>query len=676
VEQAQGLLNRALVRPYRAASLPLLRALAALHARNRDFVAEAATYHDILQLAPTDRAALRGRVFASLRMGAPHLAGRYAEQDAEAFTPAEIRDLQQTSAGRSIKWGEVEARAGIGPRRFQATNRALAKNADVRELHRRAGAMNSLSGQRTEFDRIVALRDRMRMGEAIALYGDLKRRQVQVPAYTLAAVADAYLYQRQSKQARDLYLAALALSKNDREYPNREWQLQLFDAYIDANQFDDARQLIDQLEQDIPPLLNRGLRGVEVDNEFYEQAAIDAVRARLYADEFDASQTLLEQTLDAAPFNLDARLARGELLQFREQPRAAQEQYASVLVDDPANLFAAAGIAETALALNDLKTAKTRMQALTKTYPENREIQRVQQQLHAYQQPILTVVSEAGRSPTGGGRRGNQDWLVDALLHSGPFKQHWRAFAHTFNAESDFSNVTGTRRRIGIGGEYRAPAWQVSGELNQDQTRLDNFGVSVSAAWLPTDQWKLDLEFESNSNDIPLQASAAGIDMQALRLGMAYNHNESRSLRTNLAYAWFSDSNRRIEVGADWQERWWSGPVYKLDTRLSISASDNSLTNAVYFNPRRDFSSDIQIINEWTLWRNYRRSFKHRLIIGAGNYWQQDFGAKFSTGLRYEHEWNLDNYRSLNYGIVYERHPFDGEINERTGLFLNLTWHF
>lgn len=676
LECAQKLLEQDLAHPYNTDSLPLLHARAYLYQHKRDFVSEVATYHDILQLAPNDRAALSGRVFAVLNMGAPHLSVTYAEQNPELFSSAELRSLQQASAGRSIKWGGIESNAGIGSKRFETTDKALAQNANVLAKHVRDGTIDSSSGHLTEFDRIVGLCNRVRMAEAIALYEELKERHIEIPPYALAAIADAYSYQRQPRQARDLYLEAMALSRNDREYPNREWQMNLFYAYIDANEFDAARELIDQLEKEIPPVLHKGLRGVEVDNGLYEQARVNVARARLYADKLNESQTLLDQTLLAAPFSLDARLAYADLLQSRDQPRSAQKRYTSLLVDDPTNLHAAVGIAETALTLADLDTAKTQLDTLIKNYPENLGAQRLQRQFHAYQQPVLTMSSDLGQSSTGGGNNGNQSWLIDEMLHSGTFNHNWRVFEHSFNAEAIFGNTAGTRHRIGIGSDYRSPTWQISGELNQDLDGLDNVGAILSMSWSPSDQWRLETGIESNSNDIPLKASAADITKQAINLGMSYSHQEFLSLSTNLGYSWFSDSNHRIEAGENWRERWWSGSTYRLDTRLGVFASSNTLDGAVYFNPRNDVSIDAQMINEWTLWRNYLYSFKNRLVLGVGQYWQQDYGAKAMDTVRYEHEWNFDPFRALSYGIAYERHPYDGVIDTRISVSLNLTWHF
>ncbi|MEK7776952.1 MAG: hypothetical protein AAB331_06190, partial [Planctomycetota bacterium] len=218
-ERSQQLLEQNLSRPYNTDSLPLLHVRAYLYRHKLDFVSEASTYQDILQLAPNDQAALRRRVFAVSNMGAPHLSVAYAEQNPELFSKAELLSLHQASAGRNIKWGGIESNADIGPKRFKTTDKALAQNARVIALHERDGAMDTPSGRLAEFDRIVGLSNRSRMREAIALYEELKERHIAMPPYVLAAVAEAYLCQHQPKISRDLYLEALNSSRNDREYP-------------------------------------------------------------------------------------------------------------------------------------------------------------------------------------------------------------------------------------------------------------------------------------------------------------------------------------------------------------------------------------------------------------------------------------------------------------------------
>ena len=416
--QAQQVLEPWLAPPHSLASLPFLQACALLYQRQNDALSEAAMYHDILRLAPQDSSALRGRVFATQRMGAPHLAATFAAQTPELFSGTEMRHLQQSLAGKSIQWGTAESAVDLGPQRFQATDRAIEQNAAV------SGA--DAVGQRASFDRLVALRDRVRMDEAIALYHALTQQHVELPAYALAAAAEAYAYKREPERARDLYLQALALSQNDPDYPNRAWQFGLFEAYMDANAFEAARQLMEQLQQEIPPIIHKGLPGVERDNDFYGRARVNAARVRLAANALAESQRMLEHLGRAAPFNLETRLTSADLLQARELPRAAQEQYVSVRVDDPSNLDATVGIAETALGLYDLGTATAQRDVLMAHYPENRAVQRLQRELQAYARPRFTLTSETGFSGSGAGNTGNSDWQIATTFLSAPFANHWR----------------------------------------------------------------------------------------------------------------------------------------------------------------------------------------------------------------------------------------------------------
>src|SRR5690606_8878553 len=86
--------------------------------------------------------------------------------------------------------------------RFDATDLALLRNATVNQLYG--------SHADTDADRLVALRDRQRMRDAVALYESLTAAETPVPSYARVAAADAYLYLEQPEVARDLYLGALA----------------------------------------------------------------------------------------------------------------------------------------------------------------------------------------------------------------------------------------------------------------------------------------------------------------------------------------------------------------------------------------------------------------------------------------------------------------------------------
>lgn len=72
----------------------------------------------------------------------------------------------------------------------------------------------------------------------------------------------------------------------------------------------------------------------------------------------------------------------------------------------------------------------------------------------------------------------------------------------------------------------------------------------------------------------------------------------------------------------------------------------------------------------------YRSSLRQLLIVSGGVYVQEGYSVDATVTARYEHEWRFHPLRTLNYGAQYERHPYDGVINERASFFVNSSWYF
>ena len=206
---------------YSAADIPMLVALAELHELRKEWLPAASAYQTVLQFNPVFRYAQRGRVFALSQAGLPYLAKRYADLQPDAFNAEEKYQLAHTAAALTIRFGQAQLAVEEKPSRFATTDIALAENAD---LSRQFGA-----NTRTNFDRLIALRDRGYMREAVQLYASLLEAKVVIPAYVKLAAADAYLFLEQPETARDLYLEGLQeLGAAD---PNEVLNLQISLAY-------------------------------------------------------------------------------------------------------------------------------------------------------------------------------------------------------------------------------------------------------------------------------------------------------------------------------------------------------------------------------------------------------------------------------------------------------------
>lgn len=655
------------------AGLPLARVLAAVLEAAGDALGAAALYQEILVLAPGDADATRRQVHLLADAGLPQLALQRVTANAGLFSSAEVLRLQHDRGARLIQWGERQIAVDRRQQRFAATERALAANAAVIETASPASAAP------TEFDRVVVLRDRLRMVEARALFIDLERRGLKLPAYVLTAAADAHLYLEQPEQARELYLRAIAAA--GKREPGILFAL--FYAYVECEQHALARQMADELLALTPPIINRGLKGVELDNPDYPAAINAGVLQLIFSDRLDAAQAALAEARGRAPFNFALRATAGTLLASREQPRASLAAFDALLIDDPDNLSARIGRAENLQTLKAFAAAAGELAQLVHDYPEHKGVLAANQKLGVQQSPSMTIDSTLGRSPAAGaaGPIAARDSVLDAHYYSSPIAGHFRMFAHLRHAQGQI-NLNGVdsrlrRDRAGIGADLRRPGWEGRAEL---QVPLGGggaaSGIALALAHEFSDAWKLGVRLDSNTPDLAWRAFGNRISARAWALEAGHVVHESRNFQASLARLDYSDGNRRDSALLTWRERWISGPVYKLSSLVSAGFSGNSRDPQVtpYFNPPRDRGVDLTLINEWLTWRRYTHAFTQRLMLGIGSYGQSGVANNAVQSWRYEHEWTRDRRLTLRYGIGGSRHPYDGVQQTRNFLYLNLAW--
>ncbi|MEN3294296.1 MAG: biofilm synthesis protein PgaA [Burkholderiales bacterium] len=663
---------------YRHSDMPLLVALADLRERRKEWLPAATAYQEVLRFDPGFLYALRGRVFALDRAGMPHLAKRLADSRPDAFNADEKQRLAQAAAGHTVSFGKAQIAVSTNRRtRFSTTDAALAQSAD---LASRFGPTRT-----SQLDRLVALRDRVRMREAAALYESLAAENTTIPPYAKAAAADAYLYLEQPEKARDLYRDALnAASAGDKaEIP--DWQIALIFAYNEAEQHDEAQALADRLLAATPATSNKGLRGVEAPNEEYSRVAVMSGLVRLYAERLEEAEQRLAELRAQAPFNSEVRAAWASLLSTREKPRAALEEFTLLQIDDPAFVEAAASRGESLLALNEFSEAKTMLPPLLADFPEDKEVQKFARKLSLYDSPHLRVETTVGRGAAVAGAES----VLDAALYSAPLTgslgDGYRVFAHWSrsqgradlppppNGAADAETVS--RNRAGAGLNYRSRFVTAEAEANRAMNSAEKSGAALGVGWTPSDAWQGRIALDTNVNDLPAAAFRNGVTAKALKLNLSWALHESHKIGADLSRTRFSDSNVRDEARLWWTERWVSGPVFKLATTLAFYGSQNSEGERVYFNPKSDRQADLTVTGEWQSSRRYERWFKQRVALTGGRYRQDGFRREAAGDLRYEHEWNRDEELSLRYGIGHSFHPYNGVRESRNYGYLSLNWN-
>lgn len=634
--------------------LALLHAQAHIFERQQDFLQAAATCQEILQLDPTDRTAQRQLVLLTDRVGAPQLALALAKRYPEALSMQEVNAIKQRSTALQIRWGEVWSDIKAGPARFADTDRALTDSADLQRSLRQAGQQETPVMNNAIFDEMVALRDRIRMQEVIARHEALTARDVDIPPYALAAAADAYLYERQPERARQLYQEALARQSPNAQ--NLDWQRGLFYAEVESEDFDSAQDLIDQFTRPGDPLW---------------------VDSRLAFERWDEAEQWAAGVLAKAPANFYARSKQATVQAARGQRRAANRTYGQMLADFPDSLTARIGYAETQLALARYPEAEREIAGLVADYPENRAVQRAASEWREQNSWLFSLDSVMGGSNDASAVFGNRDLYAQSFLYSPPIDYYYRGYVRLFDSEARFQDSQkATRSRFGIGLEKRTTDWEWVAELNDELDGSSNPGTNLTLVYKPNDFLSFKGAYQSNTDDVPLKAVLNDIQAQLYLISATYSLNEARQLRFTFGYEPFNDDNNRFFINTSWFERLTNAPRYKLDAYFNLYASQNSASNVPYFNPKQDTSFDVTLANEWISWREYESSFKQRLVLTLGNYWQESYGNGGIYSVRYEQEWERARDINVRYGLGWLDRPYDGAPENRFYLYLTLNKRF
>lgn len=649
--------------------LDLLELQALAQEGAQDFPAALSTVATILQRQPDNRFALRMRFHLLRRLGAPHLA--------KDLTPDDVLSELERVAVRSeqlafeIRWAKISAEtAQVYEHRWDALDLAIAQTRSHAETMAQSADSAVLARvPAQQFDLLVALGDRLRMQEAIALYETLAASESALPAYARLTAASAYLHNRQPDKARDLFAEALPEDKH-----NFNARLGYFYALLESEHYREAVEEADRLAADTPEWLHANLPGLRRINPDYPRAQTNAARARLYTDDLEDAQVRLEDLKERAPANTDIRGTLAGVYRMRGWPRQALADQRLQLKLDPGNTWAELGAFESNMDIADYPAAERHLQAAATALPNERPILRALRQWELHQRPEIYAEMIFGRS-SDYSPYGNLDRQFDLSVYSSPLAYHWRLYAHVQYAYGEFPEGRYHRDSADAGVEYRSPEWRVNAALRSSDHKT---GGALAATYRADDHRYYAFAYASPSLDTPLRANASGVTADRLSLAAGYRWNESRAVGASLATMNFDDGNRRNELNASASGQLVHGPVYRLTGNLDAYASNNSLPGgqAFYFNPSSDFSLGLTLDNQWVQFQRYERSLKHHLVFGLGNYWQENYGNGAMTSVHYVQEFTPDDALYIKWGIGTGVHPYDGQDSRRDVLYGTLDWKF
>jgi biofilm PGA synthesis protein PgaA len=432
--------------------------------------------------------------------------------------------------------------------------------------------------------------------------------------------------------------------------------------------------LIDGVSQDLAAYRNRPKNPIVRPDDYKLEADAKALYARAYGDDLATAEQHFQALNNVGPMNNEVRLSLAEIWRWRGWPERAEQQLYEINHDYPDQISPKINLANTHLDLRDWQLAETEMQPLVAEYPENSAVQALDRRWDLHNKHQLTM--DGFTSKSAGSTFGSRTQGLNATLYSKPINYNYRAFVSTQYDHATFPEGTGRVLYPGVGLEYTNRDWRLTGEISQ--ANLSNIGVSttLTADYRMDDYWSFASALEINSSEMPLRGLRVGTSGDMISASGVYRWSDLTRAAAGASYMKMEDGNQRQSLYLTLDRRLITKPHYKLTTHLRMDTSHNNESNTNYFNPERDMEVSAILDNEWMLWRRYERSFGHRLQVGAGDYWQKDFGSNLTWLISYEQQFKWDNRFELDYGVTRNRHAYDGVNELSTQFFARLNFLF
>ncbi len=596
--------------------------------------------------------------------GAVFLAVERMREAWELFDGGERGRILAARGSRAVQWSVAIPPTPDPQVRFDAVDRALALLDSALAV---VDPAHGYSHQRLRFDRIVALRERVRMEEVLAEIEALEAEEVEIPPYVQRMAGDAHLYLRNPREAEARYRLALE------GWPGHpESQIGLFYALLEQERHSEAREIILDLVQQQPERRTaEGLRE-ELPNPDRLIAGIAKRLGQAFGADLRGAQEEFEELSGRAPLNLHIRQELAWIYRWRGWSLRALDEQARILALDPHHVGARIVRASSLLDLGDRPAARATLDTLMVLAPENQHVQRAAEHFRIRGLWELSVEGLSGRST--GGELGTRDDILATRLVTPPLGDRVRLFARWRRSTALYADLRGRHDRLAGGAELTARGLYLSTEVSADREDLGRVGGGGRVDVRPGDHWSFGFRGNSYADEVPLQATLQDIDGWSVGAGVGRRWSELRWWSADATHLRMSDGNQRWSGYTALEQTLLRRPLGRLSGLLELYGARNSLEDAPYFNPPRILSGATTAQWDWVIWRSYESSFTQRIRATGGHLMQEGFDNRMIYSGEYAHEWMLSERFNLDYGVQWGRPVYDGLRERRTAVYANLTW--
>lgn len=519
--------------------------------------------------------------------------------------------------------------------------------------------------QRFYYEYIFALSARQRSAEALAQLAKINQPVEQMPAYTRHALADSYLRNHKPKQAEILYRSLF----KEKNYVDYDVYAGLYYSLIEQEKFKAADEVIKEMDQRLPIFFYSQAKGVDrtIHMDRDEYMILRGLHYS-YKNQLDKAELYFQDLVNKSPGNRNYINYLATIQRWREKPLQAQATVSLLNGTEPSTQATRINSMQNAQAVFDVQTWRSSNTDLLERAGTDTGVVRSHKELKDRERFTISHNSLYAKSETDdqdlvnnlNGSREKQSWT---RLNTPWFSDYYRAFVEHQYRSGEYEEGKRDDQRIGVGLEWVDNRKYATVALSQ-ATEGDRFGVNITWNHWLSDHWNYGLAYNSQA-EIPLQIQDEH-EGQSYRFDLNWQQHESTKAGLSYQFTDIDDGNERQELGTYFKQRIFQAPHHLTHLNLyGFWASNKDDVETSYFNPSSSWSAEAGLEHDWVTWRSYDQSLTQRFSLNLGVFDQEDYDSGLIYLAKYQHLWQITRTWSLNYGVSYGQHPYDGEDENR-----------
>ena len=526
--------------------------------------------------------------------------------------------------------------------------------------------------QNAFFDRIVALHTLGKYKKACKVYNILEASNIKIPPYALKAAGESFLAEKRPYKAQKIFYHAL-----QKDPKNFKLKTDLFYAYSDAYEMYKAKEYISNLDQKEPLKIWDKNHLKKIPNPRKDITIILKALQKAYSGYTPVAEEEIEKLADNAPMNLWYKEELAKLYFYQGNYNKANKLYNFILATNPDYFGAKLGKINIFIAQNEYGKAYYALQRLAEEYPYNRlDLTKLYKQYKNTTAGYYTIQNSLYDVSQKRPKQNGDGYRIKTTLYSPVLNNYWRVFISSNNLYSKLYEKNLYDNRYSLGTTFSNATIKSIIKLSYNDTVIKDLAPSIELSYRLNDSFSVGGIYAKYWDSTLSQAIANGIRADHFRTSVKYHKNEFTNAALTYSLTEYSDKNSANSIDISLQTRLIYGPYYQLDSILYGGKRDNSKTNRVYYAPLEDTYVTLSLINSWNLYTFYKKRIIQKVTVEAGSHWEKYYGSKTTGAVNIAQEWQWSDKFGFDFGYRRDRSSYDGEIEYKTLLYLNLNGSF